>query len=192
MCKACKMDPQDVQRLYARQGAVGVEDFDDEVRYRHPKRRSGKKPYPRSATRQPCPVAEDGKHVYVWADHTPDYSYYDNDKVFLKHFGYAKREIKTCCGCMVTSGSSRLSERYMKIKERKWRKLTGGEFSVKRGEPVQRWGRWAGGFYGFTWESYDEAYMEKVREEEAKRKAERAKYNSYMEYLTARRKALGL
>jgi hypothetical protein len=184
------MDSRDVKIREARMGAVDVSDFDDEVKYRHPKRRSGKKPYPRSATRQPCPASEDGKHVYVWVGYESLYS--DTDKIFYKHFGFYRREIKTCCGCLITSGSGRESERYMKIKERRWRKLTGGEFNVKRGAPVQRWNRWCGGFYGFQWESYDEEYMEKVRAYEEERKRERDKYNSWLDYMAARRKALGL
>lgn len=191
MCKACKMDPSTEAIFRKRQGAVEVEDFDDEVRYRKPNRKT-KSSRPRSATRAPCPVSEDGKHVWVWVGYDSPYS--DSDKIFYEHFGFYRREIKTCCGCMVTSGFGRDSERYMKIKERKWRKVTGGgEYAVKRGAPVSRWGRrWGGSFYSFSWESYDEDYMEKVRAYEVKRQEERAKYATYLDYLAARRKALGL
>jgi hypothetical protein len=188
MCWDCYANPGGDPYKNFKRGGVEVEDFDDEVKYRHPKRRT-KKGRPRSATRNPCPQSEDGKHVWVWVGYESMYS--DTDKIFYKHFGFHRKEIKTCCGCMATSGFGRESERYMKIKERKWRKITGGEYAIKRGEPVPRWGRWSG-FYNFSWESYDEAYMEKVREAEAKRREERAKYNSYMDYLAARRKALGL
>lgn len=187
MCKSCKMDPSEVAVMRARQGAVEVSDFDDEVRPRHPKRRAKK--HPRSVTRAPCPVAEDGKHVYIWVGYESVWS--DTDKIFYEHFGYHQREIKTCCGCLQTIGYGRDSERYLKIKERKWRKETGGEFAVKRGAPVSRWGR-RGGFYSFQWERHDEDYMAKVEAAEEKRRAEAAKYHSYWEYVKARRASLGL
>jgi hypothetical protein len=161
------MDPSEVAVMRARQGAVEASDFDDEPKYRHPKRRA-KKARARSLTRTPCPEAEDGKHVYVWVPYISEYSYYNED-VFYKHYGWHKRETKTCCGCLATAGS-RETERYLKTKDRRWRKLTGGEYEVKRGEPVPRWGRWAG-YQNFVWENYDEDYYAKVKAADAARLA---------------------
>lgn len=171
MCKSCKMDPSEVKRLRERQGAVEVSDFDDEPRPRHPKRRA-KKGRPRSATRNPCPETEDGKHVYVWAGYLVPWG--GEDKVFYEHFGFYRREIKTCCGCMATTGYHRFTERYMKIKERKWRQLTGGEFAVKRGEPLGRNNRWRyRGFWSFAWEDDDVEYV-------AKKNAARERYWAWL------------
>lgn len=140
-------------------GGVTIEDFDDEVRPRHPKRRK-KKSRPRSQTRSACWATEDGKHVYVMAG--VEESAYGHDDLFYKHFGFYKNEVKTCCGCRVTKGWRRETERYMKIKERKWLQKTGGEFNVTRGQPIQRYRRWGGNFYNFTWEYDVPEYYEKV------------------------------
>lgn len=180
MCKSCKMDPSEVKRFRERQGAVEVSDFDDEPRPRHPKRRS-KKPRARSATRNPCPYTDDGKHVYVWAGYESPWGY-GGEKIFYEHFGFYRKEIKTCCGCMVTNGHYRYTERYMEIKERKWRKLTGGEFAVKRGEPVGRDSRWRyRGFWSFAWEDYDEEYLAK------KNAAQRRYWDSLKSHTSSRR-----
>lgn len=187
MCKSCYSDPAWDEIHYRRQGAVDAEDFDEELRYRHPKRRK-KKSRKRSDTRNACPVAEDGKHVYVWDGYIPMYaSYYEDDKTFYEHFGYYMKEVKTCAGCLATTGSYRYSERYLKTKERKWRKLTGGEFNVQRGTPLQRYRRWGNSFYSFNWELADKEYVAKMEAAKKARLEKRAVHEKYWEY---RRKLL--
>lgn len=174
-CSCCSYE-QNNHKNFIR-GGVDESDFADDFRHAHPKRRA-KKSRPRSQTRTPCPEAEDGKHVYVLVGYESEYDYsYDNDKIFYEHFGYYKNEILRCCGCNSSKGWKRPSERYMKVKERKWRALTGGEFAVSRGEPVPWNGRWGGQrFYGFTWEKEDPDFMAKVKVKEDARLA----YNARM------------
>lgn len=166
MCWDCYDHPEGDPYKNFKRGGVEVEDFDDDLRYRHPKRRA-KKARARPLTRKPCPATEDGKHVYVWNGYISEWS--GTDKIFLEHFGYHRTEILTCCGCYATKGWSRETERYMKAKERKWRKLTGGEFAVKRGAPVERY-RYGGSFHSFSWEMRVPEYAEKVKAYEKKRR----------------------
>ena len=157
MCSCCYSDPSWDEIHYRRQGAVDVEDFEDEIPYRHPPRKR-KKSKPRSQTRRPCPESEDGKHVYVWVPYISDYT--PRDRVFLDYFGYARREVQTCCGCLAQKGYGRETDRYTQAKEHKWRKRTGGEFAVKRGEPISRYRRWGTGYSNFKWEDYHEGYQQ--------------------------------
>lgn len=189
MCSSCYNDPAMDRIHYQRQGMVEVSDFDEEPRYRHPKRRA-KKSRARSLTRTPCPVAEDGKHVYIWEPYESVWT--PRDKVFRRYFGYYKKEILTCCGCMATKGIGRDTERYAKVKERKWRKLTGGEYDVKRGEPVSRYRRWRGSsYYSFVWESYDEGYQKALADWEETKEAERFRKEAEYRRIAMRRKWLG-
>lgn len=163
-CSCCD-DIYSVRKDFIR-GGVDESDFADEFRHISLKKKT-KKSRPRSETRQPCPVAEDGKHVYVWVGYESDYG---NDKIFYEYFGYYRSEILRCCGCNVSKGYGRESERYMKTKEHKWRKLTGGEFAVKRGEPVSRRRRWGGNFYSYSWEREDPGYMSLIKAKEEREK----------------------
>lgn len=160
MCKSCYSDPAWDEIRYKRQGAVDIEDFDEEPRYRKPGKAGYSGRPPRRRTKNGCPANEGKAHVWVWT------SEHEVTNIFFKHFGFHKRESKVCCGCL-TVGKTRESEEYMRRKERAWRKLTGGEFNVKRGEPVERY-RWRGmRFYGFRWEDEDPIY--------------RAKYDAWLE-----------
>lgn len=156
MCSSCKMDPSEMKVFYARQGAVEIEDFDDEVRFRPPgkgysyNRRTKKARPPKG-----CPANNGKAHVWVWT------SEYEETDIFYKHFGFHKKETKVCCGCLLKT-KVRETERYMKRKERAWFKKNGAEFTVKRGEPVSRYGRYRGErFWSFMWEMDDPAYAEK-------------------------------
>ncbi len=188
MCWDCWDYPKGDPYKNFRRGGVEVDDFDDEPRMRHPKRRV-KKARKRSLTRTPCPVAEDGKHVWIWVGYEDDWNY--QSKFFYRHYGYYKYEKQTCCGCLVTKGIKRETERYMKVKERKWRKLTGGEFDVKRGEPVSRYGRWGGNFYNFIWENRDENYLKVLAEWEETREAKRLENEALLRRIEWRRKYFG-
>lgn len=132
MCKACKMDDREMQVYYRRQGMVEANDFDDEVRYRHPKRRKKNK-----VNRRPgCPGNDYNKHVFVWVEKSGDF----DSGFFFKYYGYYKKEYEVCCGCGKV-GKSRRTEKYNKINLKKYTKIYGDEFTVKRGEPVRRYGR---------------------------------------------------
>lgn len=184
-CWCCSYD-QNSHKDYIR-GGVDASDFEDEVRYRHPKRRA-KKSRARSQTRTPCPHTEDGKHVYVWTAYESVWN--NKDKIFYRYFGFYREEIQVCCGCGVTKGWHRPTERYMKVKDRKWRKLTGGEFDVKRGEPVSR--RWGTSYRYFTWESQDEGYRQAIKDYELSYEARLEESARTMRRLEMRRKLLGL
>lgn len=146
------MDPRDVAVMRLRQGAVPIEDFDEEIRYRKPGRGNG---YGRNRKRvrenRGCPANDFKGHVWVWTSER------EVTDIFFKHFGFHKRESRICCGCGKVS-KTRESEEYMRRKEHAWRKRTGGEFNVKRGEPVSRYRRWGRSFYAFSWEMDDPEY----------------------------------
>ena len=161
MCSSCKMDPAWERVFRQRQGAVDISDFDEEVKYRKPGRGYGySRNRKRRKTKNGCPANEGKSHVWVWT------SEHEVTDIFFKHFGFHKKESKVCCGCYKID-KTRESEEYMRRKERALRKLTGGEFDVKRGEPVQRY-RWRGmTFWSFRWEDEDPIY--------------RAKYDAWLE-----------
>ena len=158
MCKACKMDPHEVKIFRARQGAVEIEDFDDEPRYHkagHGTGGCGTRKKRRQS--RGCPANNNGAHVYVWTSER------EITDIFFNHFGFHKKESKVCCGCGVIA-KSRETEEYMKRKERAWRKRTGGEFNIRRGEPVSRYRRWGNSFWGFSWEMFDPEYKVKYEQ----------------------------
>lgn len=154
MCKACKMDPREVARLYERQGAVDVDDFDKEVNYQTRMKGRG---YSRGGshkqkakTRPGCPGNDYKAHVYVWTTES------EEDDFFSDYYGFHKRQHRICAGCNKFNGS-KLSDEYMKVKERKWQKIA----TPEKGVPVPRW-RWRNGritFRYWNWESYDKDYM---------------------------------
>lgn len=185
------MDPAWEKAYWQRKGMIEVSDFDDEPRYRHPKRRV-KKSRARSITRTPCPVAEDGKHVYVWEGTLDTWGNSGKELTFYRYFGYYKHERQVCCGCLTTKGSRRETQKYIQVKERKWRKLTGGEYGVVRGAPVKRYGRWGGSFYTFTWEDRHEGYREALAEWETTLEAKRMRDEAMRRRIEMRRKYLGL
>ena len=159
MCKSCYSDPAWDEIRYRRQGMVDVDDFDEEPRYRKPgtgTRWAYKKKKARGAKRG-CPENNGKGHVWVWTSER------EVTDIFYKHFGFHKKESKICCGCGYRA-KSRETEEYMRRKERAWRKLTGGEFDVPRGEPIERY-RWRGKrFWAFEWEMDDPAYKAKYDE----------------------------
>jgi hypothetical protein len=158
MCWDCYDHPKGDPYKMFRQGAVSVEDFDDDLRVRHAKRRA---PKARSVRLRGCPGNEGKAHVYVW---TSEGQYYEiAEDIFYKHFGFHKKESKVCAGCGRKDGY-RLTEAYEKRKEREYRKRFGGPENVLRGEPVKRYGWRRHSFYSFTWEKYDEEYERKVRD----------------------------
>lgn len=185
-CSCCWYEQQDHKDFI--RGGVGEDDFNDDLRYRHPKRRS-KKSRARSLTRTPCPAADDGKHVYVWVPCESEWSP-GEERVFYRHFGYHQYEKQVCCGCMATKGWRRETEEYIKVKERKWRKLTGGEFAIKRGEPVQRYRR-GSSFYNFKWENYDEGYLKALAKWETTKEAQRLRREVESRRIEVRRRLFG-
>lgn len=155
MCRCCKMDPSEDARYRLRQGEIPIEDFDEEVRYRRPSRGRGYS-YNKKRKREPrgCPANNNKAHVWVWTTEK------EITDIFFNYFGFHKRETKVCCGCGKVS-KTRETEEYMRRKERAWRKRTGGEFNVKRGEPVSRYSRYRGkSFWSFSWEMEDPKYQE--------------------------------
>lgn len=155
MCKGCWSDPGWDEIRYKRQGAVEVSDFDDEIKYRKPgKGYAYGRNRKRTKSDRGCPANEGKAHVWVWTSER------EPTDIFFKHFGFHKKVSKVCAGCYAVS-KTRESDEYMRRKERAWRKLTGGEFDVNRGEPVQRY-RWRGmRFWSFRWEDYDPIYKAK-------------------------------
>lgn len=150
------MDPAWEKVYRARQGAVEISDFDEDIKYRKPGKGYG---YGRNRKRpkgnKGCPANEGKAHVWVWT------SEYEVTDIFFKHFGFHKKVSRVCAGCLAVSKTT-LSDEYMRRKERAWRKLTGGEFDVKRGEPVAMRYRYRGyKFWSFRWEDFDEEYKAK-------------------------------
>lgn len=160
MCKNCYSDPAWDELHYRRQGAVDIEDFDDEPRYRKPGSSTGYN-YNNKSKRVPrgCPENNNKSHVWVWTTE------FEPTDIFFEHFGFHKRESKVCCGCGKID-KTRETEEYMRRKEHEWRKRTGGEFEAKRGEPLPLRGRYRIGasFWAFRWEDYDEEYYAKYNE----------------------------
>ena len=157
MCWDCYDHPKGDPYKIFRQGGVPVEDFDDEIPFRHSPRRVKKKGA-RAKENRGCPGNNNGEHVYVW---TTEFNVED---LFFRFYGFHKYERERCCGCNSRRRGTRLTEEYVKIKERRYRKLTaGGEFNVKRGEPVPM--RYRGGikrlpsYWAYAWENFDEDYQ---------------------------------
>lgn len=187
-CSCCNYNDNDYKDF--KRGAVDASDFEDDYRMVNLKKKT-KKSRPRSETRRPCPGAEDGKHIYVVSPYTSEYRW-TNDKIFYEVFGYHKREVKTCCGCGITKGWPQETERYMKIKERKWIAETGGAYNVKRGEPLPwRFARRSRSFYTFKWEESIPEYIEKVKGKEARAEAKRLEAKKQSEYYERVREQFG-
>jgi hypothetical protein len=133
MCKACKMDPRDVDIFYRRQGMVDADDFNEEglLRYRHPKRRKARKDkYPKP--RPGCPENDWGKHVYVWVDQAGIYE----SPSFYRYYGYYKYKYEVCCGCGKV-GKKEHTDKYERVNMKAYNKRFGGnEFNVERGKPL--------------------------------------------------------
>lgn len=153
MCKACKMDPSEVARFRQRQGAVDAEDFYKEVNYRPKKKVSTRV----RRTRPGCAANDNGPHVYVY---TTEHNIAD---LFHQFYGYHKWEKSICCGCGKSGHKSRLTERYEKVKSRKWNKRYGGEFNVQRGKPLSYWGRHGPSYGYWAWENYEDDFNEFYR-----------------------------
>lgn len=152
MCKSCKMNDREIETFYRRQGMVDAEDFDDEPRYRHPKRRRRTN---KTKTRPGCPDNNFGPHVPIW---TTEFN--RTDYLFYKVFGWHKWEKNICAGCGKKMGT-RKTERYIKIAERKYRAKYGGPENMPRGEPRSRWGvRRSPPFHYFAWERDNAEYAE--------------------------------
>jgi hypothetical protein len=157
------MDPQDVKIMLQRQGAVDISDFDEVLRVRRPKRRKKRERYARPKDRG-CPMNDMKSHIYVWVDASEKEKYgYSSrrDDIFKQYFGFSKEEAQACAGCG-KFGKTRMTERYMKIKERRWFKMVGEIKDQPRGEPIGGYrGRWSSGsFYGFHWEYQEAGYVE--------------------------------
>lgn len=145
MCYDC--DSSAARReLYMRQGAVDVDDFYKETNYA-PKRKNNK---PRQK-KAGCPETG-GSHVWVWT------SEFDMDTLFYRHFGWPKHERRVCCGCLKYD-RRRLTERYQRVRERKWAKKPR---NTRRGEPIPRFSRrYYKCFEWYEWESEDPEYVAK-------------------------------
>lgn len=123
MCKACKMDPREMRTFYERQGAVEVEDFDDEIRYSHPPRKNKKK----QPKKRGCPGNDFGPHVYVWMPSLYKYSWSnDRDSFFFKH-GFHRNEVQVCCGCEKRNKYRYTAEMQKRINRLGWYKANYGD-----------------------------------------------------------------
>ena len=132
-------------------GGVGVNDFDETFRYKKVKKvKKPKKP----RTRPGCPADNYGPHVFVWTSEGV------SKNIFFDHYGYHKWEHETCAGCKKRR-NARLTERYMKVKERKWRDMMGDGSSIQRGIPVSRRLSWGQSFPHWQWEDEDETYVKR-------------------------------
>jgi len=93
------MDPAWEKIFRQRQGAVEVEDFDDEVRIRKSKKKA---PKPRQ---RGCPGNDHGAHVYVWTTELEPTGYlvisWNQKKYpsFYKKHGFHRQEAYACVGC---------------------------------------------------------------------------------------------
>lgn len=151
MCKACKMDPSEVQKMQQRQGAVEPEDFYEEVNYQQRLKKKNK----RVRNYPGCPGNDGKAHVYVWTTETVPTT------LFEDYYGFPKYQRHVCAGCGKAKGY-KLSDEYMKVKERKWAKLP----ECEKGRPMSRWRRQSGmvRFNYWSWEDDDTAYQAYRRE----------------------------
>lgn len=139
------------------QGGVSVDDFYTEFNYQTRLKgrgwsRGGSHKIKAKKSRPGCPGNDYKAHVYVWTSETQDAS------IFSDYFGFHKYQSNVCAGCGKKNGF-KISDEYMKIKERKWAKLA----TPEKGVPVSRWS-WKNrpyiSFRYWTWENYDEGYAE--------------------------------
>lgn len=146
-----------------RHGKVEIEDFDDEIPYRHTKRRTVKKKNREAwkIQRRPgCPENDYKPHVYVWTQENES-----EQAIFFRFFGFHRSQTEVCCGCG-KEGKSKYSDRYQRRKDREWEKLN----DMPKGQPVSRY-RYRGGYTtysSFRWEEEFEEYRE-FRSAEIKR-----------------------
>lgn len=151
MCWDCNYnDKGDPYKNFTR-GGVEVSDFEDEIPYRHPPRKSKKK----GNKKYPGCEGNDGKaHVYVWTSETMP-----TDYLFYRYFGFHRTEWKICVGCGKRNGT-RKTEQYEARKEREYNKRY--KPVIKRGEPVSRRYR-RGGYVPsskyYQWEQHNEGYV---------------------------------
>lgn len=154
MCWDCYNNDKGDPYKNFRHGGVEPDDFDNDVKYRHPKRKKKNK----ASQVKGCPENNNGSHVYVWVD--------EDEHPFHKVYGYSKYERQTCCGCGKT-GKKRETERYEKVKARKYAALYGNGENQPRGEPVSRY-RWRNrknsgykpSYWYWAWENDDPVYKE--------------------------------
>lgn len=94
MCWDCRDHPKgDPYKIFT-QGGVPVEDFDDEIRYRHAPRNKKRKPKAKG-----CPENNNNAHVYVWVTETRyhyKYTVYGFQKDKTRPYTV---DLKVCCGC---------------------------------------------------------------------------------------------
>lgn len=151
MCKACqayKKEYAETQDI--RQGRVEPDDFEREVNYKPKKKVKSSRRYSGTG----CAGNDGGPHVRVWTASDG----WDGE-FFRKHYGYYKYERYVCVGCGA-GFKTRLSERYMKVKERKWAKKP----DFPKGEPLSRWGRGRKRFKWWDWEDEDPTYAAAYKE----------------------------
>lgn len=137
-----------------RRGGVEPDDFEKEVDYR-PRTRKTKKKNP--SPKPGCPGNDGAEHIYVWTTEREVRDF------FFDYYGYHRYESHICVGCGKNGHRRRHTEKYEKRKHREWTKRYGGEFDVKRGEPLSRWGR-GPNYRWWSWENYDPEYTAKRRE----------------------------
>jgi len=165
MCWDCYDNPKgDPYKNYIR-GGVEIDDFDKEVNYQTRLKKKRKKKTEKVKNRPGCPENDYGPHVYVWTSET----YNSENSLFVRVFGWSKWEEKICCGCRKRANKHRLTDRYEKVKKRKYEKAYGDGSNQPRGEPVPRynWRARKTNYDYWSWEEYDAAYSavyEKVKE----------------------------
>jgi hypothetical protein len=148
MCWDCNRLDLDPHKEFIR-GRVDPDFGEVEVNYKP--RKKIKTPPDRKRTRPGCPANDNKAHVYVWTTEGMERDF------FSDYYGFHKTERRLCCGCGKRNGS-RLSEEYMKVKERKWAKLA----TPEKGVPIPRWnyrGRPRRVYFKYwTWENDDPDY----------------------------------
>lgn len=98
MCRGCRMDPAEEERVYRRQGAVDAEDFDREVNYRPKKKKKAQRP-------RGCPSNDYKEHVYIWTTELEPTGWYkvswseDRLATFYERHGFHRQEASVCVGC---------------------------------------------------------------------------------------------
>lgn len=172
MCWDCNNNPKgDPHKNYVR-GGVEIDDFDKEVNYQtRLKGRSGNLRYKKEKPRPGCPENNYGPHVYVWTTE------FEEEDLFSKHYGYHKREREFCAGCGKNRYRSRVTERYEKVRKRKYEKMYGDGTNVPRGTPrPRRRADYKPTYKYWAWEKYDEAFVAKVEAHNAKHHDWKDKY----------------
>lgn len=152
-------------------GGVEADDFDKEVNYQTRIKGRGFKGRKKEKTRPGCPENNYGPHIYVWTTE------FEEEDLFFKHYGYHKREREFCAGCGKRRHGSRVTERYEKVRKRKYEKMYGDGTNVPRGTPrPRRRGDRKPTYKYWSWEKYDEAFVTKVEAHNAKHHGWEGKY----------------